>query len=68
MYLPPYRFRKRAEEFKQRVAKRKAQELDEGVDDVVVPVAAPLSTNSPFMADEIDGEQEEEENTAPPGN
>jgi len=63
-------FRKRGEEFKQRVAaKRKAQEMDDGVDEVVVPVAAPLSTNSPFMADEIDGEQEEEENTAPsPGN
>jgi len=41
--------------------KRKAQqELDDEMDEIV-PVAAPLSTNSPFMVDEIDGEQENTE-------
>jgi len=41
--------------------KRKAQqELDDEMDEML-PVAAPLSTNSPFMVDEVDGEQENTE-------
>jgi len=44
--------------------KRKAQDdIEDEIEEVVVPPAKsqPLSTNNPFMADEIDGEQEENE-------
>ena len=46
--------------------KRKAQDsLEDEIEEVVVPSVVksqhqPLSTNSPFMADEIDGEMEED--------